>query len=223
MDISEKIKFWRLPYIRGIEMLHASYILQSFSRHMHEEFAVGVIEYGNLGFSYRGRHLVASQGCINVCNAGEFHTGNAQAPEGWRYRMFYIDPDFLANTFAQATGQVARIPFFRHGVINDPSLSRSLHHLHQMLELTAHGKLQQESTLLETMIEFIVRHSDSSIAVPPVGHENQKVKKVRDYIEACFTDNISLQKLAQIPCLSQFHLVRVFQQQIGSTLCLNQT
>jgi AraC-like DNA-binding protein len=45
--------------------------------------------------------------------------------------------------------------------------------------------------------------------------DSAAVKRARDYIEACYDENISVRKLASIACLSPFHFIRVFQAQTG--------
>jgi hypothetical protein len=93
----EQTKLWRVPDIAGLELMHATYLTQSFARHSHEGFAVGVIERGVLAFDYRGESLIASPGRINLANPDEAHTGHAAAETGWTYRMFYLDAELLGK------------------------------------------------------------------------------------------------------------------------------
>jgi methylphosphotriester-DNA--protein-cysteine methyltransferase len=53
-SVIEHVKMWRIPTLPRLELMRATYIKQSFTRHTHEGFAVGVIENGALGFFYRG-------------------------------------------------------------------------------------------------------------------------------------------------------------------------
>ena len=63
---SEQVRICSLPELAGLQLLRASYQTQTFPRHSHEGFGVGVIEQGALGFYYRGEHLVAPAGRINL-------------------------------------------------------------------------------------------------------------------------------------------------------------
>ena len=45
-----------------MELLRACYRKQTFPRHSHDQYAIGVIESGALGFYYRGEYVVAPQG-----------------------------------------------------------------------------------------------------------------------------------------------------------------
>ena len=85
----EQSKMWRIPKLDDVQLLRGKNLTQSFPLHTHEQYAIGVIERGALGFFYRGENVVASQGEINLCIPDEPHTGEPAIPEGWSYRMFY--------------------------------------------------------------------------------------------------------------------------------------
>lgn len=50
----EFVKMWRPAALPDLEMLRATYVTQTFARHSHDGFAVGVIEEGALGFFLQG-------------------------------------------------------------------------------------------------------------------------------------------------------------------------
>ena len=211
----ERAKLWRLSHLRNLELLHATYITQSFSRHTHDGFAIGVIEQGALGFFYRGENVVASPGSINLCNPGEAHNGHAAAERGWVYRMFYLDTHLLQQAASEVAGRSRDIPFFQTGVIHDNELARWLHRLHCGLEQLDTPTLEQESRLLWTLAQMVLRHADDRPCLRPVGCEHESVKWVRDYIQENYADNLSLDQLAKVAYLSPFHLIRVFSNEVG--------
>ena len=119
----EVVKYWRSPNLSDVELLHARYTAQSFSRHAHDTYAIGVIEQGALTFSYRGENWLAQAGQVNLAVPGEAHTGNSATDSGWTYRMFYIAPE-LMRLVSEATADCpVRLPFFAAGVINDTKLA----------------------------------------------------------------------------------------------------
>lgn len=73
--LSAESKIWRVSRFRNLELLRARNLTQSFPRHTHERYAIGVIERGALRFYYRGENVIASPGNINLCMSGEVHTG----------------------------------------------------------------------------------------------------------------------------------------------------
>lgn len=212
---SDQAKLWRLPNLGNLELLHASYVTQTFARHTHDGFAVGVIEKGALGFFYRGENLVASTGMINLANPDEAHTGHAAAEAGWTYRMFYLDIDLLQRAASEIVGRPRDLPFFQAGVINDPHLAGIIRRLHFTLETADDSRLEQESRILWMLTQLILRHADDRPALRSIGKERHAVRRACEYIEDHSDENISLNQLAHIANLSPFHFIRVFRSETG--------
>jgi AraC-like DNA-binding protein len=213
---NEQIKLWHISTNFGnLKLMRARYVTQSFSRHIHEDFPIGVIERGALGFYYRGENVVAPVGSINLANPGEAHTGHAAVDIGWTYRMFYCDLDLLRHAASEIAGRPKDLAFFQQGVIHDSDLAFRIRCLHLTLEQPDLPKLEQESRILEMLTQLILRHADDRPVLQRVGREHQAVKRAREYIEAHYAENISLEQLAQIAYLSPFHLVRVFHDEVG--------
>jgi AraC-like DNA-binding protein len=210
----EFVKFWVAPQQPGIELLRAKYMTQNFSRHTHEGYALGVIEQGALAFSYRGEHLVAPAGTVNLVIPGEAHDGQAATPVGWSYRMFYLAPDLLEQVAAEIFGQ-ARRPFFSAGVIRDPDLASQISVVHRLLEKQTAMKLEQESRVLSLLSMFVTRYAEHRGEPLCARQEARAVKLAQEYIEAHYNATISLQVLARVCHLSSFYLIRVFRKHFG--------
>jgi hypothetical protein len=130
-------RVWSPQETPGLTLMGASFKTQTFARHSHEGYGVGVIEAGALGFTYRGAGLVAGAGAINTVNPDETHTGHAAAPEGWTYRMFYFTPAFLERVAEDVAGRRTPLPFFTSGVIHDPGLAALLQRTHALFDKAA--------------------------------------------------------------------------------------
>lgn len=211
----EKVNYRILPHLNNLELLHATYINHSFSKHIHEGFAIGVIEQGALTFSYRGEQLIAPSGCINLVIPGEAHNGSAVSAEGWTYRMFYLEARLLEDAVYQISGKAQKLPFFSAGVIKDDDMAYSIRKLHQILETPFIPLVEQESLLLTLLTEFILRHADERFSIKEVRKNNRAVHVAQEYIEDTYTQNFSIQELSAICNLSPFHLIRVFKEGIG--------
>ncbi|GBF34609.1 transcriptional regulator [Desulfocucumis palustris] len=213
--VKEQIKMRVLPHLDNMEILQATYVTQSFSRHTHDGFAMGVIERGALKFYYRGENIVAPHGQINLAIPGEAHNGHAASNEGWTYRMFYLEPAMLRQAASEIKGKPGDIPFFRAGVLRDDAMAAVLRRLHILLEKPETPVIEQESLLLWTLSQFIMRHADGFYQLRPAGREQQAVRKVREYIEDNFNEDISIKQLSAMANLSPFHLIRVFRKEVG--------
>lgn len=211
----EQIKLWKVPDLPGLELLRAKYVTQTFSRHSHEGFAVGVIEKGALGFYYRGENVVAPAGAINLVIPDEPHTGHAATQSGWTYRMFYLTAGLLEKAASEIAGRPVSLPFFRPGVIEDARLAGIIYQLHLSMESSATTTLERESRLLWMLTRLILHHAEERPALRAAGRECGPVKRVRDYIEANYAEDLSIEQLSRVANLSPFHLIRVFRNHTG--------
>ena len=209
-----KTKLWCLPSLQ-LELLHAQHQTQVFPKHTHERYAIGVVERGALGFYYRGENIVASSGDISLCIPGEAHTGQPAAAEGWSYRMFYLDAQFVAKVASEAAGRQRALPFFKSGTLTDVALARRLYALHKRLETPEKAGLEHETALLQILATFIRSHADDTPPESQAGRENRAVQQVKDYLHSHYAEDVSLNDLSRITGLSRYHLVRTFCQTVG--------
>jgi AraC-like DNA-binding protein len=213
----ESVQVRQVPDVQGLTLMHASYVTQNFAKHSHDGFAFGVIEQGALEFSYRGQKLVASPGKINLVNPDEPHDGCSATPEGWTYRMFYFHTDLFQWAANEIGGNIAGLPFFQEGVIDDPDLALEIQGVHRALTNGPMGKLETESRLLHMLVRFIKRHADSAYAFVRAGREHPAVLRAKKMMEDLYRHDISLSGLAAESGLSPFHLIRVFKAETGLT------
>ena len=198
-----------------MELLRAKHVKHSFPRHTHERYAVGVIEQGALGFTYRGEHVVASSGDINLCVPDEAHTGQPAVAEGWAYRMFYLDADHFQRVAADLSDRQGELPFFQSGVVRDASLARQIRQLHIRLESADASLLEQETRLLQLLAALVSRHADASPPGRTRRREPQAITKLKRYLERHYAEPVSLDALSQHAQLSRYHLVRAFREVVG--------
>ncbi len=207
-----KTKVWRIP---NLDLLHAQHQTQSFPRHTHERYAVGVIEAGALGFHYRGENVVASTGDISLCIPGEAHTGQPAVNEGWTYRMFYFETSWLETLTSEIADKPRSLPFFRSGVIVDDTLARQLRALHMRLECEATPRLEQETILFAVLTQLIGRYADEPLPTPRTGREPHAATQVKRYLERHYAETVTLDDLSHLTGLSRGYLVQTFHQALG--------
>ena len=153
----EKSKIWKNQTLPGVELLSASYTKFEFSKHWHDELAIGIIEDGAEGLFYRGNNVLVPKHHIVAINPSEVHTGFAGSPKGWRYRMFYFDLPTLVKQFEYTDLSIA--PIIEKPVIDDLHLFNDLLQLHLSLEISSFD-LTKESLLaiaLENCLHSMVQ------------------------------------------------------------------
>lgn len=216
MTRQEQVKFWRDPYLENLELLRATYITHTFSPHAHEGFAIGVVQKGTTTTSYRHAHYDMPAGTIIVINPGELHTGEAASKQGWTYRMFYPKASLLQRIASELADHPRDVPFFPSPVIyDDQLLAELLLKLHCTCEDESSPVIERESLFRWAVALLIVRHADDSPVGCQVSHERNCIKKVRDYIETHYAEDISLQQLAALVNLTPCYMLRLFTKTTG--------
>ena len=213
----ETARMLHAPGIEGLRLLSARYRSHRFDRHVHEGYAVGVIEAGALAFRYMGENVVAPLGAVNLCVPGEPHDGHGADDDGWAYRMFYMDADLMRRAAGEMAARDAGFPHFRAGVLHDPALAWAVRSLHQDMAGGRASRLEAESRFLMLLAGLIERHAESPPPVASARSGKSRIRRVIDLMESCPEEDLSLDRLAGTAGLSPFHFIRVFTRLTGET------
>lgn len=212
----EQIKFTIIPQLHNLELLHAAYGNYTFSKHIHENYAIGVVERGALGFSYHGERLVSYPGSINLVVPGEAHDGYAASQNGWTYRMFYIYPEMMEKVMYYMSDRIHQLPYFKAGVIQNKFLAAYIRNLHIALsEPQGISLIEQESLLLTMLTVFISRYAEEKPCVRRIEKEKKMVRSAVSFIEENYMRNISIRELSDVCHLSPYYLIRMFHECMG--------
>jgi AraC-like DNA-binding protein len=207
-------KVWQSGTLKGIELLKASFQSFEFSKHWHDDLAIGVIEKGAEGLYYRGNNIVIPENQIVTINPAEVHTGFAGCTTGWKYRMFYFDPEMIQRHFELSDQEV--LPFIKSPILDDPELFGLLQQLHIALEEPSFD-ITKESLLTICFELLFGRHGDHAKLTSKSIRERQKNAAMREYLLQNWRDNVSIGELEELSGLSKFQLIRSFNAQYGLT------
>lgn len=217
MTTTDRVNIHNPPEHAGLQLMQASFRTRSFARHSHDGYGIGVIEQGVLGFYYRGENVVAPEGQINTVNPDEVHTGHPASEQGWTYRMFYCSPPFLQQMAADVAGKPVPLPMFTSGVIEDDQMAHMVRLTHVSLMDETTPRLERESLLLSLFAGLFARHTYAPPAMVRAGNEPNRIARVIDYLETHFAEEVDVDTLATVACLSPYHFIRVFSRQTGMT------
>lgn len=209
----EQTRFWRAQELGGVELLHARYIEQVFSPHVHEGFALVMIEQGAQRFHHRGSEHFAPTGSMVLINPDEVHTGSKADEAGWLYRGFYPELAQVSGVLEELELGRSGTPSFAASVVQDPELVQALLGAHRLQESEA-TVLQRQTCWREALLLLFQRHARIPDA-PVAGHEPQAVARAREMLGARLIDPPSLEELAAAVGLSPFHFARVFRKATG--------
>lgn len=210
------LKFWRLPQLDNLELLHASQITHDYPPHIHEEYSVGLILRGAEITTCRGVRHEARAGDLLLINAEEVHSNKSIDSE---YRVIKIRRDTLRKIGRQLESGSIGEPHFPELIVNGSRSFRRLLNLHLKLEQNV-SALEQESDFVSAIACLLVRHGNQQFSATKrksgsSRNENMHVRKIRDYLRAHHAENVSLSELASLTNLSPYYLLRIFHSGIG--------
>lgn len=199
-----------------IELLYARYTKHSFTPHFHDVFAVGVVEAGALTNSYKHNLPdIFGAGDLFVINPGDVHTGKPVGDQGVTYRMMYLPTRIVSQWLQGRNVSDGTLHAFPRKGTNRNELPQQLIRLHQLLAGPEYSQLEQESILTEVLTQLF--SSPMAVEEPKPGDsgKNREVNIVIDYLISNFSENISLIQLSAMTNVSPYHLLRIFQKQVG--------
>lgn len=208
---ADKSRFRHLPEFGGLDLLHYRYNGAVYSRHVHEGYAIHVIDCGAERFHCLGASHVAGPDDIVLVNPDTVHDGQ-EADVGCRYRGFYPSPD-LMESLAQAFDSRG-LPWFADPVVRDRPLAQRLRHLIALLE-RSDNRLECDSAWLDVMGELSRRYGRRRLDGRVPGNDHGAIRTVREYLDAYSHENPSLADLAALCGLSPHYLNRLFQREVG--------
>lgn len=212
MSTARALHLWKPGSLPGVTLLRADGMAQTFARHTHEDYALGVITRGALGFDYLGAREVAGTGEINLVVPGEPHSGRPADGDSWGYRMFYLEPAVLREALPPGQAEAA----FGSGVLRDPRLANAIVRLHRDLEQGAHASpLEAQSRLLALLAHWVRCHAQPDRRARPASRRMPELRRVRDHLEAHWRDKPTLEQLARLEGLSAWQLLRAFVRRHG--------
>jgi AraC-like DNA-binding protein len=206
-------RYYHLPELCDLEVLHARFVEHRFGRHAHDYFVVGYVESGVQAFRYRQARYVTGAGQTFFVNAGEMHTGEAARTQGYVYRTMYPRAELLEQIALGVTGR-RTLPSFDAAVVGDRKLAHLLRRFHGALSQGA-SRLLIESSLDAALAHLIVGHTSCRRAEDRALRERPGVHRAREYIHSQFAADVSLRELARVASLSPFHLARSFEREVG--------
>jgi AraC-like DNA-binding protein len=220
MSVSEpgvdQSRTWTEPAFGPTEFLSAHYRSFVFPPHVHETFAIGIIETGGQQFRPgRASSLVMPAGALCAINPGVVHEGCSATSQGWRYRMFYPSRALVARTLGDAQ---SRLPsgdwgLDRH-VIDDPELYREFEALHVSSQLRE-TLLERETRIASFVRRLFERHGNVSPERGQARVAPRTVGIVRDYLHANAESQVSIADLAHVAGVSDTQVIRAFSAETG--------
>lgn len=211
MRTEPKLRVWRLEGIG--EFHHVINFAHPTSKAFHHSLALCFVEQGAFNVRHCGVSYSVGNGALLVAQSGEI-TSCEDFDGKSKHREFHCSPGALETIAEEIGDHFTGGRIFQSPFICDESLCRPFLRFHT--EMDSKPTAMESSSLLREFVgELIIRYGNRPATTLRLGNERRAVKRVKDCLESCYADNLTLEELARIANLSPFHLIRVFRKEVG--------
>jgi AraC-like DNA-binding protein len=194
----------------GLQRLTAQFHGHAYDPHRHETYAIGLTLAGVQAFHYRAAQRASGKGQVMVIHPDEHHDGHAAVPDGFAYRMIYVDPALIGAALG------GRPPPFVLDVVSfDPVLTDILGEAFTDFPRPLEP-LAADATV-GRLADALARRGD---ARPPRSHRttaHPAMSRMRDFLMAEAHRTIVSTELEQLTGLDRFALARHFRAAFGTS------
>ena len=208
----EQSTYFRLPDQPGVEALHARFVSHAYVPHSHPTWTVAVVHDGAARFEVDATHQRADRGELFVLEPEAVHTGMAAIPEGWAYKVLYLDPALICD-WDERDAPAPRAA--RWVVFRDVALRNALLRMHAAIAGGAVGLELDEHAV--AAIDALRPHLRPGPSAMRGGYEHAAVRRARAHLSEHWDRPVALAELSAVAGLTRFELVRRFRQQTGLT------
>jgi len=215
---SDRAEVAAVPMACGssVELMRTSYRAQSFPKHTHEFFTIGLVLRGAGTLWYRGAERTARCGEVVVIPPGEVHTG-AVAPHAGvlEYVAAHVPAAVVQDCLDDAD---TRSTDLDAPVILDDEVASQLRRVEHAAsgDPSARHAAEEALTIAVSLLTHRHRRRGQTSASERAA-EPRLVHIARQLMDDCYGDNdqTSLRALSLRAGVSPFHLVRVFRRAVG--------
>lgn len=195
-----------------IEAYNLTGIVQQFPNHFHEYYVIGFVEGGRRHLWCRNQEYDLSPGDLILFNPRDSHFCAPIDGEILDYRAVNIDGNVMKKAVKEITGQ-EYTPHFIRNVAYQSDITAALSDLYSGIVERASRFEKEEAFFF--LLEQVLREHSSTFEAAEVQETDERVKAVCAYLDAHYTENISLGELVDLTGFSKSHLLRLFTMQIG--------
>ena len=210
------IKAWKSGSLFFENYHYATGTHQPPEAHSHPEYQIGLAINALGRYVIRGNSLNIPQLNLSIIHSGETHQPDASRniTVPCAYLMMYVSPEVMLSAGREiGWWKENELPHFGKIVFDDKELVRRYLLLYRFSKLNT-DRLANDIQQLEFLTFLIKNFSQASDL--RIGNSSQKaIKQVREYLDAHFKQQISLDELAWLTGMSKYYLCRKFAEKVG--------
>jgi AraC-like DNA-binding protein len=200
------------PSRPGFERIEAWFAGHAFDPHRHDTYAIGMTLEGIQCFDYRGAEATSLAGRVIVLHPDEVHNGRSGSPDGFGYRMLYVEPRIVREALGDDR---APLPFLADPVSTDPRLMRATARALEAIDAPVEGL--DFDRLIHDLAQALAA-SDRSARRPALAAVSLRAARIaRDCLDAHFDQAVDSGTLEAETGIGRYALARHFRAAYGTS------
>lgn len=207
---SYKPKFWKPIKNEDIILNKSVFNNFGFDKHVHEEFAIGVIGEGFIDGFLDGKTRTINKKSIMTINPDTAHSNWSHGNSTYSQSAIYLNQSFLENV-SQENFNSKNI-FFKAGLLEDEALANEFLNLASSYEKNELLEIDYECRLIEILNKILLKNSEI-IEQKKLSKHDLAIFRAKEFMNDNLSENLTLDDISYELDISKYHFLRLFKEQ----------
>lgn len=181
-------------------------VMQSERPHFHNELSIALIDSGGTSAGFENKTYNFTEKDLIIFPPGLVHCCIPYSLENWGFTMIYLDYGWVKSIF--------RLEFEENEVFSYKlSKGEYLRLKNNLLFLEKKANyISKKKCLIKILQTYLIENMKRFKDIKIDLLEEERVKRIRKYIEDNISQKVTLDKLSDISGISKYHLMRTFKK-----------
>lgn len=185
-----------------IEIKRCENRIHAYKSHFHNEISIGLVETGASTSKIDNKSYEIASNTILIIPAKMVHKCTPHNYKKWSFKMIYINENLFKTAFNKKGSDLR----FSHMKLNEAAFKNITKFIDNFEGCSM--DIEKESMFLKYIYPVINVENTSVL-------KNFSLKRVKEYIDDNYLNNITLDDLTKINNVSKYSLIRQFEKQYG--------
>lgn len=202
-------KFWRPIPQNDIILNKALFQNYGFDKHIHEEYAIGVIGQGCIDGFLDGSTKLINKSSIMTINPDTAHSNWAHDNSTYSQSALYLNPSFLSTLLEE--NFKSKPVHFKSGLIDNESLANEFLALTSSYETGDLSSLDFECQLIDILNKILLINTTANEQKTLSKHD-LAIYRAKEFMQDNLDVDLTLDNISEQLDISKYHFLRLFKE-----------
>jgi len=204
---------YRSPLSPGIEALSCvnSFV---FTKHIHNGHVLWLNSEGGEQYNLKGCTTILQPGSVSIIEPGIVHSNRPWSPGKRHLRSLYLEEEFFLYLEKLLTGEAKGKLTLPTSVFENHKCWQLAIFLHEAI-ISNQDQLLVDELIISLFSRIEMLQFGKMICHGFSDNSSGRLKNIVEFMRARFSEDISLNNLAEIAKCTSYHVIRLFRKQVG--------